>query len=174
MAPPIPSSDILFPLSRFYLQEGLSLPPVRQVPSEQIPQPYRGMLDHDRDMTPTLELFFRETIAISIIHSGRDGNSYTREVVLYTEQTRRPVRVLEIGARTGIVAGALLRKIGGLPVALTYLATDPDADLAAQLAAVKELHAGATARPWDPRQDGAVAQLGGGRSEEHTSDIQAR
>ncbi|MBV8166379.1 MAG: type I polyketide synthase, partial [Alphaproteobacteria bacterium] len=75
----------------------------------------------------------------------------------------RPLRVLEIGARTGIVAGTLLRKIGGLPVALTYLATDPDADLAAQLAAVKELHAGASARPWDPRQDGAVGALGGAR-----------
>ena len=108
--------DILFPLNRFYLKEGLPLPRVTQLDPEQIPQPYRGMLDHDRDMTPTLEQFYRETIAISIIHSGRNGNAYTREVVLYTEQTRRPVSYGSIdihlenvsgGARTDILSGHL-------------------------------------------------------------------
>ena len=75
----------------------------------------------------------------------------------------RPLRILEIGARSGIVAGALLRHIDTLPVALTYLATDPDADQAAQLAAVKEINPSASARQWDPRQDGAAAALGGAR-----------
>jgi acyl transferase domain-containing protein/acyl carrier protein len=75
----------------------------------------------------------------------------------------RPLRILEIGARTGIVASTLLRHIDTLPVALTYLATDPNADLAAQLAAVKEVHPSASARQWDPRQDDAAAALGGAR-----------
>ncbi len=72
----------------------------------------------------------------------------------------RPLRILEIGARSGIVASALLRRIDRLPVALSYLATDPDADLAAQLAAIKEVHPSATTRQWDPRQDGAAPLLG--------------
>ncbi|HUA55533.1 MAG TPA: beta-ketoacyl synthase N-terminal-like domain-containing protein, partial [Candidatus Sulfotelmatobacter sp.] len=75
----------------------------------------------------------------------------------------RPLRILEVGARSGIVASALLRRLDKLPVALSYLATDPDADLAAQLAAIKELHPNVTTRQWDPRQDGAAAALGGAR-----------
>ena len=71
----------------------------------------------NHDMTPTLELFFRETIAISIIHSGRDGNSYTREVVLYTEQTRRPVSYGSIDIHLENVSGAARTDIlsGHLP-----------------------------------------------------------
>ena len=109
-------TDILFPLNRFYETEHLSLPNTNRVPSSALPEPYRGMLDHKRDMTPTLEAFFRETIAISIIHSGRKGDAYTREVVLYTEQTRKPVAYGSIdihlenimgGARTDILTGRL-------------------------------------------------------------------
>jgi len=55
-----------------------------------------------------------------------------------------------------------MRRIAPLPVALSYLATDPDADLAAQLTAVKEVHANVATRQWDPRHDTAAA-LGGAR-----------
>ena len=116
MTQPIPNLELLFPLNRFYFQEGLPLPHVTVVPSSQLPQPYRGLLDHDQDMTPTLEFFFRETVAISIVHSGRNGSAYTREVVLFTEQSRKPVAYGSIdihlenvtgAARTDILSGHL-------------------------------------------------------------------
>lgn len=110
------NSAILFPLNRFYETEHLALPKTVLLAGAAVPDPYRGMLDHDRDMTPTLEAFFRETIGIAIIHRGLNGDSYTREVVLYTEQTRKPVAYGSIDihleniqgkARTDIVSGCL-------------------------------------------------------------------
>ncbi|HLX62391.1 MAG TPA: hypothetical protein VKX17_14030 [Planctomycetota bacterium] len=117
MTQPIPNLDLLFPLSRFYFNEGLPLPNVAVIPSLQLPQPYRGLLDHDQDMTPTLEFFFRETMAISIIHSGRTGSAYTREVVLFTEQTRKPVAYGSIDIHLENVSGAARTDIlsGHLP-----------------------------------------------------------
>ncbi len=112
----IGNTEILFPLNRFYETEHLSLPKMALLKGAELPEPYRGMLDHGRDMTPTLEAFFRETVAISIIHSGRQGDSYTREVVLFTEQSRKPVAYGSIdihlenimgGARTDILSGCL-------------------------------------------------------------------
>ena len=110
------NTDIFFPLNRFYETEQLSLPAMTLLKGTELPEPYRGMLDHGRDMTPTLEAFFRETVAISIIHSGRQDDSYTREVVLFTEQSRKPVAYGSIdihlenivgGARTDILSGCL-------------------------------------------------------------------
>ncbi len=109
-------SDILFPLNRFYETNHLALPTIVQVAGSSLPVPYRGLLDHDRDMTPTLEAFFRETIAISIIHRGRQGDAYTREVVLFTEQSRKPVAYgsidihlenIDRAPRTDILSGRL-------------------------------------------------------------------
>jgi len=110
------NSSILFPLNRFYETEHLSLPRMALLSGAELPEPYRGLLDHARDMTPTLEAYFRETIAISIIHRGRQGDSYTREVVLFTEQSRHPVAYGSIdihleniqgAARTYILSGCL-------------------------------------------------------------------
>lgn len=106
MTQPIQNFDLLFPLNRFYFKEGLPLPHVKTVPPAQLPQPYRSLLDHDQDMTPTLEFFFRETMAISIIHSGRSGSAYTREVVLFTEQSHKPVAYGSIEIHLENVSGA--------------------------------------------------------------------
>jgi len=116
MTPIQSNPDVLFPLNRFYETEHLALPKTVLMTGADLPEPYRGMLDHDRDMTPTLETFFGEIIAIGIIHKGRQGDSYTREVVLFVEQTRQPVAYGSIdihlenidgAARTDILSGCL-------------------------------------------------------------------
>jgi acyl transferase domain-containing protein/acyl carrier protein len=92
-----------------------------------------------------------------------DGLAAALEALAAQWPAGRPLRILEVGARSGIVAGALLRRIDKLPVALSYLATDPDPDLAAQLATLRESHAGVATRQWDPRHDNAAAALNGAR-----------
>ena len=110
------ASTVLFPLNRFYETERWSLPRTILLRGDALPEPYRAILDHDRDMTPTLEAFFRDTIAIDIIHRGQQGDAYTREVVLYTGQARKPVAYGSINihldnmdgaARADVVAGCM-------------------------------------------------------------------
>lgn len=48
----------------------------------QIPQPYHDLLVHSRDMTPTLQRFYRHPIGLDVINRHHEAKSYFREVVL--------------------------------------------------------------------------------------------
>ena len=42
--------DLLFPLDLFYRSAGAELPHLRLVPGEDVPEPYRSLLVHQRDL----------------------------------------------------------------------------------------------------------------------------
>lgn len=86
--------DNVEPLEAFYAGLGLTLPAWEEVPGDRVPEPYRKLLVHRNDMTPTLESFHGERISIRVLRRHRDGNTYGREVVLVTP-SGRPV---EFGA----------------------------------------------------------------------------
>ena len=77
---PAPSWAAL--LQRFYVRAGLSLPPFVQLDHEQVPQPYKALLVHSSDMTPTLERFYAQNLALAVLSRELAGESYFREVVL--------------------------------------------------------------------------------------------
>jgi chorismate-pyruvate lyase len=83
------------PLDEFYAQMGLTLPPLQQVDGEAVPQPYKRLLVHQNDMTPTLESFHGCDIHLRLLGRRRKGNGYFREVVLLLDGTDQPV---EFGA----------------------------------------------------------------------------
>src|SRR5687768_15427424 len=87
--------DVLFPLDLFYRSAGAELPHLRLVPGEDVPEPYRSLLVHQRDMTPTLEAFHGEKIHLRTLHRVQDGDAFCRLVVLTTDQSETPV---EFGA----------------------------------------------------------------------------
>ena len=60
-----------------------------------IPQPYRDLLVHDRDMTSTLEAFHGESIHLRVMNRDATSGILFREVVLVTVENTRPV---EFGA----------------------------------------------------------------------------
>lgn len=84
-----------YPLDDFYAQQGMTLPPIESVPGEEVPQPYRSLLVHDDDMTPTLEHFHGEQLHVSVIRRQQRGDYYFREVVLSRDSDNAPV---EFGA----------------------------------------------------------------------------
>ena len=47
-----------------------------------MPEPYRGLLVGDHDMTPALAAFHREMIHLRVIERETEGDAYTRLVVL--------------------------------------------------------------------------------------------
>jgi chorismate-pyruvate lyase len=90
-----PAPGLLFPLDEFYLDAGRPLPPAVRIEGEEVPEPYRQLLVHDRDMTPTLEAFHGERIHLRLLQRRVDGAKLWRQVVLTLNDSKRPV---EFGA----------------------------------------------------------------------------
>jgi chorismate-pyruvate lyase len=87
--------NLLFPLDTFYAQSGTPLPQVSQVAGEKVPQPYRQILVHGNDMTPTLETFHGDRIHLRVLDRHLEGDAYSRLVVLTLNGSDKPV---EFGA----------------------------------------------------------------------------
>src|SRR2546425_4426962 len=83
------------PLDDFYAQAGLTLPPLQQVDGEAVPPPYKRLIVHHNDMTPTLEKFYGQDIHLRVLGRRRKGDEYFREVVLLLDSNDQPV---EFGA----------------------------------------------------------------------------
>jgi chorismate-pyruvate lyase len=85
----IPSWAVL--LGRFYERSGLSAPILRELKGEEVPQPYRALLVHSWDMTPTLERFYGQALRLRVLSRERQGDSYKREIILWLAEDTRPV-----------------------------------------------------------------------------------
>jgi chorismate-pyruvate lyase len=90
-----PQVELLFPLTAFYTRAALAPPLASQVAGEDVPEPYRQLLVHDSDMTPTLEAFHGECIHLQLLALRQDDDALWRQVVLMLDDSRRPV---EFGA----------------------------------------------------------------------------
>ena len=78
-------------LERFYERTGSSLPLLRELKGEEVPQPYRALLVHSSDMTPTLERFYGQTLRLRVLSREHQDDSYKREVILWLAEDTRPV-----------------------------------------------------------------------------------
>src|SRR6266851_2067752 len=54
-------------LERFYSRAGLTLPALERLSDDEVPQPYKALLVHSLDMTPTLEKFYRQPIDLTVL-----------------------------------------------------------------------------------------------------------
>lgn len=89
------SATLAHPLDEFYAAMGRPLPPLQAVEGEEVPQPYKQLLVHNDDMTPTLERFYGRDLHLRVLGRRRSGDHYYREVVLLLDGTDEPV---EFGA----------------------------------------------------------------------------
>jgi chorismate-pyruvate lyase len=94
-AGPDTGSTLVHPLDAFYARSGLTLPPLEAVDGEAVPEPYKTLLVHDRDMTSTLETFHRNRVHLRLISRLVEVDDYYREVVLVLDGSEKPV---EFGA----------------------------------------------------------------------------
>ena len=91
----ISSSLAVFPLDEFYALAGMPLPRIEQVAGADVPEPYKSLLVHFNDMTPTLAAHHQSSIYIDVLRSERRGDFYFREVVLRLDRDNKPI---EFGA----------------------------------------------------------------------------
>jgi chorismate-pyruvate lyase len=78
-------------LELFYARAGLRPPVLQQIEGEEMPQPFRSLLVHCCDMTPTLEAFFHQPIGLRVLSRELQDQSYVREVVLQRLDNSKPV-----------------------------------------------------------------------------------
>jgi len=74
--------DFLYPLSEFLACAPVETVTLLETGEAVMPEPYRALLVHDRDMTSTLERFHEEAIVLRPVASKQEGNSLFRQVVL--------------------------------------------------------------------------------------------
>lgn len=84
-----------YPLDEFYARSGLTLPPLDQIDGGAMPEPYKSLLVHDRDMTSTLENFHGAGVHLRLLGRENRGEDYFREVLLVLDGSEKPV---EFGA----------------------------------------------------------------------------
>jgi chorismate-pyruvate lyase len=87
--------SLVHPLDEFYAAAGQPLPPLNQVDGEAVPEPYRTLLVHQNDMTPTLEKVHGGPVHLQVLGRRRKGDAYFREVILRLDGSNQPV---EFGA----------------------------------------------------------------------------
>jgi hypothetical protein len=92
---PAVMAPFAYPLDEFYALAKRELPALEQLEGDDLPEPYRRLLVHNEDMTPTLEKFHDERIYLNVISRQHRGDYYFREVILLTQRKRMPV---EFGA----------------------------------------------------------------------------
>ena len=144
LAPPAPMQATLDRVLRSFEADGLwvaggDAPQVLR--GSDLPSPYRELLDHQRDMTGTLEGFWGGPLTLRALRMERAGEVLLRRVVL--ESRGRPIAygairiqlaAFDEGAREEILAasiplGAILRKraIEHRARALGFFRTEADA-----------------------------------------------
>lgn len=153
-SPAIPAAlPFVYPLDEFYARAGLPLPNIERLAGEQVPEPYRSLLVHERDMTPTLENFHHSAIHLRILQREQRGDFYFRQVALHLVGSEKPV---EFGAnKVGLILfppkarqlileervplGRILKdcEIGHTTVAKAFFRIMPD-DLICQALALKK------------------------------------
>ncbi len=108
-----PAADFVLahPLDEFYALAGLILPPLVAVEGESVPEPYKRLLVHQNDMTPTLEKFHRRRLHLEVLGRRRKDDSYFREVSLLLDGTDRPVEFGAIKINLALFAPAAREEI---------------------------------------------------------------
>lgn len=101
----------IHPLDDFYAQAGISLPPIDIIQGNEMPEPYKTLLVHQNDMTPTLETFHGDRIHLQVVRRQQRGDFYFREVVLLLDASGAPVEFGAIKISLALFPSAARRSI---------------------------------------------------------------
>ena len=78
-------------LFRIFSQDP-EIPDFEELPGEEVPEPYRGLLAHNRHMTVTMEEFHGGPVAVSVVEKSQVANLYARKILLTSEKTAKVVQ----------------------------------------------------------------------------------
>ena len=110
-SPPLAVLPIAHPLDEFYAQMGMKLPLIEQVNGDEVPEPFRTLLVHSHDMTPTLEQFYGENLHLRVFRREYRGDLYFREVTLALDNNEQPVEFGAIKINLALFSSTARRQI---------------------------------------------------------------
>jgi chorismate-pyruvate lyase len=83
-------SNLLSPLDDLYESSGEALPSVEPLEGPQVPEPYRTLLVHGRDMTTTLERRCGRPLHLRVLLKHLTDQELIRQVVLESDEGNTP------------------------------------------------------------------------------------
>jgi chorismate-pyruvate lyase len=78
-------------LEHFYARSNSPMIALDRLAGEAVPEPYKALLVHSRDMTPTLEGFYHYRLALRPVDRELQDSAYLREVTLNLAESGQPV-----------------------------------------------------------------------------------
>lgn len=100
-----------YPLDDFYARARLPLPEIEMIEPAEMPEPYRRLLVHNNDMTPTLSAYHARVIHLRVLGRQYRDDYYFREVVLVTDETELPVEFGAIRINLALCSRTVRRNI---------------------------------------------------------------
>ena len=112
----MPELNLFFPLDLLHEQEGIALPRIERLDGTEVPQPYRQLLVHLHDMTPTLSAFHGQEIDLRVLGRRLQGDVLFREVILLAGE--KPVEFGAIAIHLSVFSSEARQDIeeGHLPL----------------------------------------------------------
>jgi chorismate-pyruvate lyase len=83
--------SLLWPLNLFYSRFDRQMPQITPLFEQHMPEPYKRLLVHKKNMTPTLEAYHSDTIHIERVNMLPGNEQTTREVILRLDRNNKPV-----------------------------------------------------------------------------------
>ena len=84
-----------YPLDDFCAARRLPVPAISRLQPDEVPEPYRSLLVHDRDMTSRLEAYHKRKTHIRVVARHTRGHEYFREVAMELDGS---LKAVEFGA----------------------------------------------------------------------------
>jgi chorismate-pyruvate lyase len=85
------TESLMWPLNLFYAYYRRDMPEITPLFDWHMPEPFKQLLVHDRNMTPTLEAYYKSTIHIERLNVVPDRDECSREVILRLDLDKMPV-----------------------------------------------------------------------------------
>ena len=121
----------LLPFHFFYEKAGLELPDFTFLEGSEVPYPYRSLLVHQNDMTPTLAAFHHSKLYLEV-HAHESTDEFVmRLVTLHAKSSDKPVEY-----------GAIAIQLGSLPEAVREEVVSGKKPLGGILAEYQVAHSG--------------------------------
>lgn len=101
----------LFPFHFFYERAGKSLPDFTFLNGEEVPYPYRSLLVHRNDMTPTLAAFHHSKVYLDVHEHESSQEFVMRLVSLHAASSDKPVEYGAIAIQLASLSDEVREKV---------------------------------------------------------------
>jgi hypothetical protein len=137
----------LLPFHFFYEKSEIDLPDFEFLEGDEVPYPYRSLLVHENDMTPTLAAFHHSRLYLKVHHSEANDDFVMRLVSLHAVSSDKPVEY-----------GAIAIQLGSLPDEVREKVVEGKKPLGGLLGEYQVVHSGSPQAYFSVPADSLIAE----------------